>query len=667
MQNYDIESYISLLSVRLGKTYTDEQRAMIKNFNKSFISFASPGTGKTSTAVAGLLTAELYYQIKGQNIYALSFTRLATGEMEVRHKEACEKIKVKQTINFSTLHSLCTSILEENYRLLGMDSLKSTANIPMETMAGLVEDVAGDFNIKLSPYKIRPLIRCVRSLNSALVFDRKHVESKMSFKETGLDYEDFSRIRYALYAYNKCTERIQVSDILLYTLELLTRHPEVGTNFRTKCHLMLIDEAQDLSLLQLRIISLLAPKAILIGDVKQRIYIFNGACPEVKEHYKLFYPDALELCLTRSFRCKNEIANYATSLIIPNREGGEDFTGTGDGGVVEIDNHFNVASLCDTIMEGFVANRNTFPKSILFLFRNNYSSIPIIDELYKRKVPVRCNKYNGAHTIPVISELCEIMSMANNPSTLSTMSALPYLIPEFRGYKSYKDIPLCRIAEKEGCSVLEVNYHFKNEELGTKAMQLIVQLREMILRAAPLSDLINTVWPHFYRVYLFEKEHIMENDSKYYLNLVNGIVRTKTYSQFVQDEVKKIEYLKDNEERRVGVRCYTSHASKGLEADIVHFIDADEGIIPSKKQLDDMIKRGCNYDAAMEIRNERSLVYVAVTRAKEELYIHYNPGAGLSSLFTSKNNYEYLDELYTARTTEFEDVAEFNRFVERGA
>lgn len=82
----NIDNFLVTMEVRLNKCYTEEQRDFIKNLDTPGICFASPGTGKTASAVAGLLLTELYKQIPGNKIYALSFTNAATLELSVRHK-----------------------------------------------------------------------------------------------------------------------------------------------------------------------------------------------------------------------------------------------------------------------------------------------------------------------------------------------------------------------------------------------------------------------------------------------------------------------------------------------------------------------------------------------------------------------------------------------------
>ena len=110
--NMSEDAFVNLLEVRMNMVFTDEQKKFIKTLDKPGICFASPGTGKTASAVAGLLTTELYKQVPGENIYALSFTNMATLELSLRHEKACRVLGITQRVNFKTLHSLCSTIRE---------------------------------------------------------------------------------------------------------------------------------------------------------------------------------------------------------------------------------------------------------------------------------------------------------------------------------------------------------------------------------------------------------------------------------------------------------------------------------------------------------------------------------------------------------------------------
>lgn len=655
-----IDAFITSLENALKRVFTDEQRDFIKNLDTPGMCFASPGTGKTASAVAGLLTAELFKQIPGENIYALSFTNMATLELSVRHEDACKALGVRQNVNFKTLHKLCTSILRDNYQLLDMESLETTSTFSIESLADGIMGFCRSHNIDLHPRNLRNVVRAVRTLNSSLTFTQDNVESKLCFKDTQLSYDDFMSIRKVLYDYNKLVERIQVDDILLYTLELLLRFPQVAEEFKKKCKILLIDEAQDLSLLQLRIITLLSDCPVLIGDIKQQIYAFNGACQEIVSQYYKYFPHGWKKELTRSFRCRNEIADFATKLIIPNRVGGEDFTGIGQGGTVTIDSGIDYSTICKRINDGYLENKRNFKKGILFLFRNNFSAIPIAEEFFKLKTPFRVNRYIPVTQMPVIRDLCAIVELAQQPNSLEELPALNYLIPEFRTYQTVKDNPFYRIMAKNYCSIFDVKYSFKDAYCGERVMNMMLDVHDMCNRTCKVSDIFNAIYPLYKEYWLVGREQFMEYDASYYLRLANYVLHNKTYPQFRKDELDKYQFIEECNLRREGVRCYTFHAAKGLEDDIVYMVDCDEGIIPNKKKANEMIHKHCELDFARELRNERSLVYVACTRAKDELHIYYNES--LSSLLTDKNYYQQYDMMYESFKPDYRDVEKFQEF-----
>lgn len=662
------EAFLTHLEVKLDANYTEEQKELIHSFGSGPVfCFADPGTGKTFTAIAGLLTAELFKSIPGSNIYALSFTNMATGELSVRHERACQKLGISKQVNFATLHSMCRSILAANYRKLGMHKFDSTGALTMEKAFSIVESSCSEWGIALTPAQIRNVVKACSSLNAALIFDEDVVTTKVAFKDCKVDYEVFDKIRGLLFSYSLLTETISVSDLLLYTVMLLTKFPEVSAEFKSKCKLMLIDEAQDLSLLQLRIISLLTDNPVLIGDMKQQIYGFNGACPEVVAEFHKLYPNCKDLKLTQSFRCRNEIADYATKIILPNNVGGSDYKGIGDGGRVNIvtglyENGADIENVCQRLHDDFVSNCNKFSKSYLFLTRNNVSIIPIVEELYKQGLPFRVNKYQPAYEVPLIKELCELVQLCEQPEVLNNVLALRYLIPEFRGYYNLQQHPFYDMCRQTACSIFEVNYPFKNPQVGCKVMELLIEVREMLHAGATVGDIFNKLWKMYEENWIRYISWKLESNPEYYINSVNSLTR-KNYKQFIQDEIQKANVIKESERYNRGVRCYTMHASKGLEADVVYIIDAEDGLIPNTSKLKQMLDKNCDVDAARAIREERSLCYVACTRAKEELNIVYRKTP--SPMLMGENPYTQFDNVYSYYKNTGDDIHEFERFTER--
>ncbi len=668
LTNLSQHDFLLRLEVKLGIDYTDEQRELIKSFGDGPVfCFADPGTGKTFTAIGGLINAELYKGIPGDNIYALSFTRLATGSLASRAEVACQKLRITRQVNFATLHKLCRDILKENCQLLDMLKFDTSAPLSMYKSFELISDTCAEWDISLDPNQIRAAIMACRSLNASLIFDPDVIETKMAFKECRMDYKTFDRIRGLLFSYSLLADKISVSDLLLYTVMLLTRHPEVSEEFKKKCKLMLVDEAQDLSLLQLRIISLLTDNPILIGDMKQQIYGFNGACQEVVQEFHRLYPGCKDLKLTQSFRCMNEIADYATKIILPNKIGGEDYKGVGNGGKVKIieglyEKGADIQGLCRELHSQYVKNKNNFPKDYLFLTRTNVSIIPIVEELYRQGLPFRVNKYTPAYEIPLIKELCSLIRLAEQPYNYELIHALQYLIPEFRGYKNLKEHPLYNVCVKTGCSVFEVNYQFKNPVIASKAMNLLIDVQEMLNSNRLVKDIFNTLWRMFEENWVSYIQWRLEERPGYYTDAVYALT-DKDYPKFIQDEIKKQDIIVQSEKYERGVRCYTMHASKGLEADIVYIVDANEGIIPNEKKLKRMLDKGCDMDAARAVREERSLCYVACTRAREELNIVFT--GNLSPMLLGINKYEQLDSLYGYYKSTGDDITAFEEFTER--
>lgn len=660
-QGVTLDAFLTRVSVQVKKDFTDEQIEFARDFTSPILSFSLPGTGKTETAVLGLIATELYHKIPGKNIYAASFTRISTLELEQRHQERCQQLGIRPTVNFKTLSSLCSGILKKYYPKLGFSSLKISEALSIKEMGEFLLETAKDAGINLNPYDIRKVINAIRTLNSSLTFDRPHVETKMAFKQTKLSYEDFQYLRKAAYDLNKVLETVQVSDIFLYTLELLIKNPEISQELKREIRVMLMDEFQDMSLLQLKLISLMTDNCIAIGDIRQQIYGFNGACQEIEAKYKEYYPNYREVSLTQSFRCGEKIARYGTDIILHNKNGGENFKGkVGVEGKITFNNQGGLDKLCEDIYNKYIENRRVFKKSLMFIFRNNFSIIPLAENLYKYKIPFQVsNTYKPAHQIPVIKDLCAIVELARNPTTASYTAILSKLIPEFSNYKDYRDIPLAKIMLQTGQNLFEINYQFKEANIGAKVMTTLMEVKELLASGSMLVNIFQLIYP-LYEPYLQRTEHFLEQPANYYTSLVVPLVENKTYQMFTTDELKKAEFIEECTTQRKGIKCYTMHGSKGTEADIVHLIDINEGIVPNTSKIDEMIQAGCVIDAAREIRNERCLAYVAATRAKEELIIHHS--GTLASIFSTINTFESLDRAYETYVTNYSDVEVFEEF-----
>lgn len=661
MSDITQDAFVSMLEVSLEKDLTPEQKDFCLGFTEPTICFASPGTGKTASATIGLIFTELFSQVPGDNIYALSFTNLATAELAQRHSSAVKRLGASQTIHFQTLHALCSKILKENYRLLGMYDLNTTKSIPIDECARIINIIANTHNLKIAENKMRSIVQAIRSLNSSLIFDEFRVKASMVFKSTGLTYETFTLLRKGLFQWNLQTCQVPVDDILLYTLLLLSTHEEVSREWKSKCKVMLVDEAQDLSLLQLKVISLLTECPVLIGDMKQQIYGFNGACQEIVEQFFRLYPNARKCHLTQSFRCKNEIVEYATPIILHNKIGGDEFKGTGTGGSVTVCPNLSLDDIAQRLYVDYNANNKSFSRDTMFLFRNNVSAIPLAETLYHSGVPFRVKGYKAATEIPVIDKMVELLNFCKNPEVPSNSHALRYVIPELRVYSNSYENPFYKICAKRKCSAFEINYEFRDGD-SALTMALLHEISLEMAKGTYMGQLMNMLWPTYYKMWVKPREWMLEFDSSYYTSMVAPIVRNKTYELFIYDEQEKVRLIEENNRYNRGVRCYTMHGAKGLEADDVYILDADTNILPSASKLKKMSDNQCDMDIAREIRNERALLYVACTRAKENLTITFNKE--LSPMIQGINTFECYDKVYDYYKSDADDIRAFEQFTE---
>lgn len=659
----DFDTFRAKLEVRLNVDYTEEQVDLYRDFTVPTIAFADPGTGKTHAAVAGLLTAELFHGIPAGNIYAMSFTREATVELRNRHEYACKKLGIGSLVNFKTLDSLCMEVIREHPEELSLpgwevDSIQVTNSMSIEEASEFILDSAAENNIRIDPNAVKNVIFAIRSLNAALIFDKDHVESKAVFIKTKLSYEEFQILRRSMYDANKYLKKVRVDDIALYTLEILSKNKEISEKLKKRHKVMLVDEFQDMSLIKLELLSKMTDNLVVIGDMKQQIYSFNGACAEIVERYSDYYPNHREVYLTQSFRCSNQIADFSRELILPNEMGGESFKGVGDSSKVVIDNSFDLNGLCERIKEDFSLNGNKFEKDIMFLYRNNFSAVPIAEALFKHKIPMRIGKHMAAHSLPVIKDLCALAELAKNPMAARNLDVLNKCIPELRKFvHKPSNSPIFEAMVRNGMSLFEVNYQFVDRRITEMLYPALLSAKKAIEENQKTSVVFNSLFPFYRTIVLTYTEKYLELPSKYYLTLVEGIVKAKTYSQFVKDELEKEEYNNHWQNQRIGIRCLTFHSSKGTESDIVHIIDADEGIVPNEKKLEQAVESGASIDAARELRNERSLVFVASTRAKSELCIHYRDK--LSPLFQRDSGRE-LDYEYKMHRHNYQDSVKFS-------
>lgn len=659
---------LDIISAYMGSQLTDEQKEFASDFTKDTISFSDPGTGKTHTLITGLIMAQRFHNIPGNKINCMSFTRAATAEMAGRYEALCQKLSVSPTVKFNTFHALSRSILKDAYQ--GGMHINEGSDImrqDVEALTGYMRAMGievGDDDFRY----VRRVLSAINSLNSSLVFHPANVSSRYEFIELKLSIEQFQELRTSMFVRGLVSSSINVGDIPLYCLYALMKRKEVMGAWKGKYEIMVVDEFQDLSLLHLQILSYIAKTLVVIGDMKQQIYEFNGACPRIVAEYKRMRPDARICNLTQSFRCGQEVADFATEIIRPNDEQIKAFTGHNRGSSVSIvrRSELNWKEIIGNMaaekrLGGYGGMTNT-----MFLYRNNASAIPIIEELYKNKIPFRCSKFAKIMDIPIFSTLSKLCNAAWQPNNEDMVSQALRLFPEFRN-TMYGQAPAPVSAMKaSGKSIFELSFRY--QEQSSIDILTAMAAAAKAIQEKKSAGVVYMKLMEIYDKYLYKLEWWkIDNDKEFYFNLIAPICNSKAYPLMYNEEMEKESQNKASMQAKFGVRCYTMHSAKGLEADEVYILDCDEGTFPNRKIMEKKLEAGCYEDVAITIRSERNLLYVAVTRARKNVTISYS-GGEVSQLISDPRSEKYCqwDKYYDKDSIEFDDADEFFKMFKIG-
>lgn len=655
---------LDIISAYIGSPLTEEQKEFAADFTHDTMSFSDPGTGKTHTLIAGLILAQKHHKVPGSEINCMSFTNAAVSEMAGRYNALCKKCTITPSVKFNTFHSLSRQILKGAFprmEVIGHENFKIAVADMQRYLTEAGMDCGDDVRYP------RKVIQAINNLNSSLTFHEENVMRKHDFVELGMDVEIFQDLRVRWFMRGLISNVIVQGDIPLYCLyALMNNRDGISEKWKAKYKIMVVDEFQDLSLLHLRILSYIAATLIVIGDMKQQIYAFNGACPQIVDAYFKLHPDARICNLTKSFRCSQKIANFATRIIKPNDRFIEPFTGHNGGSDVQVIHRRDLN--WEEIVKNIAADQklhNHAARDVMFLYRNNASAIPIIEELYKNGIPFRCSKFAKVMDIPIFNTLSKLVNAAWQPKKYDVVTEALKLFPEFKNTQWGQEPAPVQAMRASGKSLFELNYRYK-EGSSTEILLAMAQARKDI-EEKKSAGVTYMKLMGVYDKYIYKQEWWkIDNDKEFYFNLVGQICNSKSYVLMYNEEIEKEQKNEQAISAGMGIRCYTMHSAKGLEADDVYILDCDEGKFPNRKIMDTKIDDGCLYDVAVDIRSERNLLYVAVTRAKDSVTITYSGEPCKLVVNPEDSEYTQYDSEYENNINEFDDAAEFFKLFKLG-
>ena len=602
----------------------EEQRRAVVDTEGALLVLAGAGSGKTR-----VLTMRVAYLVKNMNvdpynILAITFTNKAAGEMKQRVAnmlgESCE-------VWISTFHSMCAQILFRECERIGYGK---------------------NFSIYAEAECARVLKRIMKSPSdadnekNAKLFDTYygHIKRIKSFNRDPKEYAEAcigeSKIKketlrlFDLYqAELKNNNAMDFDDLLINTVKLFDENPDVLERYQRRFRYIHVDEFQDTNKIQYRLVRQLAKgygNIFVVGDEDQSIYGWRGAEISNILDFKKDFPDAKVYKLEQNYRSTAHILNAANRVIANNKKRFDKvLKTTKEGGKrVEVFNAYNDREEVDYVMRNIndlvtLAGYNY--GDIAILMRANSLSRQFEEALTLYNMPYRV--YGGIrfYERKEIKELLCYLRIAINP--FDNESAARIINVPRRGIGDTTVQKLIECAGANGTHLFDVVKNIENVDgLNAGTKQKIAGFRNLwlgLIDAAGKSDAVAFSEYVLKASGLFdmykadEAEPDRVENLKEFVSAVN-LFRKDNPGKTIEDFLRMVALISDADEidDSNSVTLATIHAVKGLEFPVVFIVALEENIFPSSHAV---------IESDDNIEEERRLMYVAITRAKERLYV----------------------------------------------
>ncbi len=607
----------------LLSTLNPPQREAVTTIDGPLLILAGAGSGKTR-----VITYRIAYMLQRgvpqQAILAMTFTNKAAREMQDRLKALTQR-KLSNLV-VSTFHAFGVMVLRKHISLLGYRENFSIYDT-VDQMA-LIKETARE--LKLDPESLE-LGKALRVFSAIKTYRASWDASNESFRPLYQEY--LSHLK----AYNA----VDFDDLILLPIELFTRYPEVLAEYRKRFRYILVDEFQDTSMQQYDLLKLLADgsrNVCVVGDDDQSIYSWRGANYKNIERFEQDFPERKEIKLEQNYRSTNTILEAANRVIANNKNRKhKNLWSRVDGGrPIEICYPENERE------EGKFISRTI--KSLLFTERITYEDVGVLvrtnsllrdleEAFLSENIPYRISGGDSFYQRKEIKDILAYLRLMVNPD--DDVSFLRIINTPRRGIGRKSLELLGEAARQHECSlysIVTLMLQSRDAPLSGKVkeelasfLSLIETYREKALHPRQLSQTVKTLITELdYWGYLVQEYQKNEQIAKWKYHNLEILLQSiedwekdpENLSPGLYSYLNRISLLTrddiEDETEKGKVNLMTIHAAKGLEFRVVFLAGVEEGILPHARSLE---------ENEVNLEEERRLFYVALTRAKEKLFI----------------------------------------------
>lgn len=600
---------------------------------------AGPGSGKTFVVTQRIKYLIEQHHVKPEDILVITFTKAAAEEMQERFAKL--SAGKSNPVYFGTFHSVFFQILRHTYRFTAQNIIRENDKYRLlsQIIRELPDEILGQAQLDYSTETLQNLLSEISTVKNNGV-------TPQEVRSATVPQAVFERIFQMYKQEMNRNKLIDFDDMVLLCRNLLAERPDTLKLWQQRFQYILVDEFQDICPLQYEVVRMLAKpqdNLFIVGDDDQSIYGFRGSKPEIMLNFTKEYPKAEQVLLDVNYRSRQGIVDTAARLIAHNKMRFDKAVRAqnrqNDGvKIYSFQSKSKQAESIALLIKQYIALPDTKYSDIAILYRTNNHTIYTADRLMREGIPFTMKeKPKNIYESPVAKDLIAYMRYAlyeanqedflrimNKPVRYIKRSTVPrgafkmrelidnnhatgYVVQnilefydELHFIKSLNPFSAVNFIRKGVGNGTGYDAYLKKQaaEKGKDVSEEFEELEELMRLSREFETI--ELW----------LEHIENYDAILY--------------EIAQQE-KRLKKMNTD-----AVSMVTMHASKGLEWDVVILPDVNEGVIPHKKAVTDA-----------ELEEERRMFYVAMTRAKQHLFIFYIQEKEAGNLLPSR----FLDEL----------------------
>ena len=609
-----------------GIILNNEQKEAVNTINGNLLIIASAGTGKTTTIVERYVNLILNHGVDPERIMITTFTNKAAKDMLKKINQRTKKIPRY----IGTMHSLFLKILRDNSGHININP-SFTLLTEENDKKRIIKDILHKKGVEPTSTDVLYFIKRIgmfknRGINHEDLSETISLNNE-DFGPEELEMGEFAFINHKIkklrnYIYKNYQKKLKESnmldfdDILLYTYLLFEKNEGLRDEYKEKLKFIMVDEAQDINLVQRRILELLHNDNLcLIGDDCQNIYAWRGTSNEFifnfdSKHKKLILKDNYRSSKKIIDNVNNIISSIAFKIdksLNCTKDEGDDVK------VKEFYDFDEEKSFLTKEVKSLLRKWDN-AEDIAVLFRTNNIGKQIEREFRKNKIPCHLSRAKGFFEREEIKDVLSFLKLKINPFSILEFERILKMIP---GIGMSKIEALEEISKKNKISILESLDHTVGLKTNIEVKTKLYNLRKILIdfKQNPIQLFLSffEYWDRLEKRYYSEPEKIKDKKENIgvLIELFQDFYFNKEGIMNFLDSLIDME-KKEKDDNKVALS--TIHSAKGLEWEHVYLAGCNETILPFYRGELTKIKRD----------DELRLFYVAVSRAKDFLTITHS-------------------------------------------